>query len=1102
MASVDNPTPSEQSTDVTTAAGADAAIPLPPPAEPPPRTTPEALRQAVHRLDLLLALAVIAFGFVVASFRATNSDFLRHAATGRLLIEGHYSFGSEPFTWGAAPEPWVNTSWLYDLISYLLYQGSEAGGILVVVLKASSVAFMALLMLQVGRTAGRSLLLPACCVGLALLAFSPYALLQPSCVSAVFLAATLWLLRHPRRLREACPLGGATCTWSFWLLPPLFALWANLDSWYLLGPLTASLYLAGENFTARNPATAGNALRPAELRTLWIAVVVGIAACCLNPFGPRIFLVPPPELAAGPVEWCLSPFSPLYFEPSTGLSIAGAAYLALLLLGVLSFALQRLGSPGVGGLLGWRLLVWVAFAVLSAYRARCIGYFAVVAGPITALNLSDFFARRTAPNESVASLRRAAVVRGFALLVAIVAIVAAVPGWLQALPHAAHRVAWGVEIDPALRHAAETIHSYRERHLIPEDANCLTLIPDTSNYLAWFAPGQRGFLDDRLPLFADAIHRLPAVRRPFVSRDAYQAEDWRPYLRDNKVRFVVVSLPERSTMGGERQQAVRIIDSLFRVPGEWTVCELQDSAVVFGWKDPQQPAQVQEVDRLKANFAQRAFGADAVTAPESGANRPPQPRPWWSELWEAPLPIPPAETEAALHVIRFRAVKPAYEEDTVRQWRALLAACQVGQATATIPAAENSLVLLRVATTITARLEGTLDPEHVTPLDRYCLTREQEHYLRQDHGPPETLFLAVRRGRQAVAANPDDARAHLWLAQAYEQLLSDTREALLAGGVQEIGTIRRGQIIAEANRALRCDPSPAVARDAHDLLVRVYSALPTHRDTLVRHARARLEAMREAGGAPDEKPAEFAARIAASEKALEQVDKELKQLQDKHTIGTEGKRLLETARAALQFGLADKALNLLRNTTEIQDLMDPRTRTMAGRDLLVELLLHNGELEQLIDMLSLEGVRQDPDTQYQLLLYNLRRWAAEGDYAQARGGLDRLLAMTDEQIVRGKINSVQASMRSAMLSADLTRLHLLYAWVAVEEGAIADARHHLDAAAQTMKPLQQWLPLLANEGLTQVEAVQINQLLARDSANRSLAYCLRDWLARAGRNVN
>jgi hypothetical protein len=1164
MASVDNPTPAgpdaaapspQQRTDVTTAPAGEAAIPLPPPAEPPPNTALEALRQAAQRLDLLLAVAVIALGFLVASFRAANSDFLRHAAAGRLLAEGHYSFGSEPFTWGASGQSWVNTSWLYDLISYLLYQGSETGGIVVVVLKAAGVAFLALLMLRVARTAGRPLFLPACCVGLALLAFSPYALLQPSCLSAVFLGATLWLLRHPQGLREACPTSGS-CTWSFWLLPLLFALWANLDGWFFLGPLTAVLYLVGESLAARNQATASSALLPAELKTLWIATAAGFAACCLNPFGPAVFLTLPPELTAGAAqqqaifaEWFLTPFSAAYFDPAAGLSAAGMAYILLLVLGAISFIVLALRPGGLAQLVSWRFLVWLAFAVLSGYRARGIAFFAVVAGPITARNLSDCFARRTASEASTAGLRLAIAGRLLALLAVVAAIVAAVPGWLQATPHAARRLAFGIEIDPSLRQTAETIQHWRDRNLIPPDTNCLTLSPDAANYLAWFASGARGFIDDRLPLFGDSLHNLPLLRRN-LGQDVASAEQWRDFLRLHHVRFLLLSIADRQLPTSERTQVLRLINALFGIPHEWTVCELQDGAVVFGWRDPQQKGQA-EVDKLRARFDKQAFGADAVVAPEAGPDRPPQPRPWWTDLYEAPLPLSPATEEAQLHFLRFRAAVPIYASQTGREWHLLLAACQFGQSMPLVATPASQLLLLRMNSTIMALQEGKLDPREMDAADQYCLLNsQQEHYRRQDHGPPEALFLAVRRARQAVLVNPDDARAHIWLAQAYDQLAHETREAFLSLGLQELANIRRTQLIAEATRALRSNPSPAIARDAHQLLVRVYSSMPTHRDVLIHHLRDRLQAMRAAGRAADEDPLGFAARLEAAEKELEAGEKELEQLRAKHTNFVQGKPLLEQARLALfKFGLAERALDLLRNTADIGELMDQNKR-LVGRDLIASLLLETGELEQVAEVLGPESAARDPDSERLELQYRLHLAAALGDYARARACLDKLVQLTDhhtgtggkEFVVRAEIakmlgqillrEAVHAggvinfdlwrwppqpyqpnpvvylptprlaaimALQHASLARETTEYQLLHAWLALEEGAIADVKRHLDAGHEAMAAPQQWLPLFNRIPLSQADAAQLNQLLLADAFHRDLERCLRGWLARADR---
>ena len=78
-----------------------------------------------------------------------------------------------------------------------------------------------------------------------------------------------------------------------------------------------------------------------------------------------------------------------YFHPGFGLSAAGLAYFPLLLLGIVSFVLAARGPGGARTLIGWRLFVWLPLALLSLMNVRGIAFFAIVAGPVTALNLAD-----------------------------------------------------------------------------------------------------------------------------------------------------------------------------------------------------------------------------------------------------------------------------------------------------------------------------------------------------------------------------------------------------------------------------------------------------------------------------------------------------------------------------------------------------------------------------------------------------------------------------------------------------------------------------------------------------------------------------------------
>src|SRR5207253_654610 len=72
----------------------------------------------------------------------------------------------------------------------------------------------------------------------------------------------------------------------------------------------------------------------------------------------------------------VSPFGTTYWRSGLAWGGPGLAYLALAFLGALSFAVNRRGWRW------WRALLWLALFLLSAYQARAIPFFAVVAGPV------------------------------------------------------------------------------------------------------------------------------------------------------------------------------------------------------------------------------------------------------------------------------------------------------------------------------------------------------------------------------------------------------------------------------------------------------------------------------------------------------------------------------------------------------------------------------------------------------------------------------------------------------------------------------------------------------------------------------------------------
>src|SRR5262249_58163726 len=136
-----------------------------------------------------------------------------------------------------------------DLLTYGLYE--VLGGPGLVFVKVLLVVGLALMLLRLSRT-GPGWGIPAACTALALLAMSLrlFLLVQPAVVSYLFLALTLWFLREraetpkpsgapppaPSRLPPLLP------PWPLWVL---FVVWANMDSWFLLGLATVALVWMG-----------------------------------------------------------------------------------------------------------------------------------------------------------------------------------------------------------------------------------------------------------------------------------------------------------------------------------------------------------------------------------------------------------------------------------------------------------------------------------------------------------------------------------------------------------------------------------------------------------------------------------------------------------------------------------------------------------------------------------------------------------------------------------------------------------------------------------------------------------------------------------------
>ncbi|HEX5271726.1 MAG TPA: hypothetical protein VFW33_14610, partial [Gemmataceae bacterium] len=830
-------------TGIQTAPTAEAPpIPLPPPRPRPAPITPEELAHAMGRLDRMLLGLVVVLAALVAAFPVRNTDFWFHLATARDWLAGKFHLGQDPYSYTGSGY-WANHSWLYDLVVYGLYQAF--GGPAVVVAKVALLLGLVVLMLSI-RKRGMSLWLPAVCTALAVLAMSPGFVMRPAVVSLVLLGATVAILLR-RGLREEpeadrkrhaatpVPWLGEPADRPLWLLVPLFALWVNLDAWFVLGPMAVALYLADSLLLELLTKNAPRAPRPGAWRPVAAVLAAGVVACLLNPYGYHALTLPG-EIGARGVLAALggdegfagilrSPMQGDYLQPETGLNVAGMAYFPLAVIGLMSSFL-----PATRFRSGRTFLFW-GFFMLSVAHARAIPFFAVVAGPIAALNFQEFAAHHygTTP-VAVGWLKEWSLLgRGLSVLAAFGLALLAWPGWLFALPWEgradaaeARRVGLTVEPPVGMVRLANQLDDWHRDGTLTDEDHGLNLEPGLNATLAWLCKEHhpKSFLDDRFGNYSPELAAEYAeLRRLFEPSEddagvktVYQEEEkWRPILKKHGVTYVIASDGARGGYLAVRARCAGIDGS----PALVTLFE-DGHAAVFAPR--QQVLKAQGNDYLKwlrgrgitlpslppppgdsGRFKGKefdawalAYGPKAERLPDEKPRRP-QPLPWYARFAFGPGQVPSAAADAAAY--RAAANDTAYRhhyDEVIR------------------PTAARTFATLLVAAV------GRTG----NPLADAWAVGQPFHWAMQRLGPPvevddmgpvfigpsAPLMLAVRCARRAVLENPQNAEGYFQLGLAYLALQRQSEEHIFTRRMPLLDQVRQAQTIAALRTAALLDP--------------------------------------------------------------------------------------------------------------------------------------------------------------------------------------------------------------------------------------------------------------------------------------------------------
>lgn len=447
--------------------------------------TPHASRltSVYPALDALLLLFILN----VALQSPTEPDFGWHLRTGLDLLQHGWQMPlTDPYSHTMSDWPWVEHAWLTDGLLALIYRGLGGAGLLGVILFFAAVTVAAFALASVPARAGRSARLAA--VAAALWVARPFLGVRTQLVTLLGVAVVLWIW-HRGRDRQA--------SW-LWLLPPVFLPWANLHGGFPAGLFLLAVILIGSVAVrlavARWPEAKGRLDEPVPdwplIGGLALAIGASAAVTLVNPYGWRLHQEILLSLSDRFMLDTLHEWQPLSFDTTAG-RLYGA-YLAGLGIAV------GLGYRRVEPV---RWMVLLVFLFVSIRHWRNIPFFLLVSLPLLAEGLAMGAARVGAWWPAAARQPKA---WGLALTLALASVLV-----VLGPDHAAQVVRSGLAPEEYFRETSYPIEAVRWIAANRDKVGARMFNEyGHGGFLLWWLPGERVFIDGRMPAWRIADRRI------------------------------------------------------------------------------------------------------------------------------------------------------------------------------------------------------------------------------------------------------------------------------------------------------------------------------------------------------------------------------------------------------------------------------------------------------------------------------------------------------------------------------------------------------------------------------------------------------------------
>jgi hypothetical protein len=236
----------------------------------------------IRRTLILIALYAIPAAAVLRSI--TDNDIWMNIRAGQWIVTHGGVPGTDPFSIYGRGREWVAYSWLFEVLIHRLHTWLGLAGV-VVYRALMSYAILAALHRFIARREPRFVVATSL-AGVTFVALLPLLNERTWLFTILFSTLTLDVILDLRRVEW---------TTTAWLLPLVFALWANVHIQFIYGLFLLALACAAplvDGLLGRVPATGHASV--AGTRTWWRLLVLAgscVAATLLNPYHARLYYV-------------------------------------------------------------------------------------------------------------------------------------------------------------------------------------------------------------------------------------------------------------------------------------------------------------------------------------------------------------------------------------------------------------------------------------------------------------------------------------------------------------------------------------------------------------------------------------------------------------------------------------------------------------------------------------------------------------------------------------------------------------------------------------------------------------------------------------------